>query len=145
MRAVLLWSRVDARRRAGTLLGLALLIAIAGGATLATFAGARRSATALDRLRERTRSLDAAVFGDPGQIRSAISDRRVGAAGEFTIAAVAVTTHPDLFPFVEPLDDGIGRTIERPLILSGRRADERCRDEVVLPEGVARRITAEAR
>ena len=40
-----LWSRSDARRRIGALIGLALLIALVGGASLAALAGARRSAT----------------------------------------------------------------------------------------------------
>ena len=53
------WSRSDARRRFGALIGLALLIALAGGASLAALAGARRSASAFERLRVQTKSLDA--------------------------------------------------------------------------------------
>lgn len=44
--ALKLWSRSDVRRRKGALVGLALLITLTGGVTLASLAGARRSATA---------------------------------------------------------------------------------------------------
>ena len=68
---MLLWSRADVRRRIGALIALALLVAIGGAATLATLAGARRSATAFDRLRARTLAMDAAVFGSPDEVRAA--------------------------------------------------------------------------
>lgn len=138
MRALLIWSRADARRRIGTLLGLALLIALAGGATMATLAGARRASTAYERLRERTLAMDAAVFGSGPSRRAAVADGRVAASARFAIAAIAFVGNRDLFPFIEPRDDAVGRTIERPLILAGRRADPSAPHEVVLPEGVAR-------
>jgi len=122
------------------LLGLTLLITLTGGATLAALAGARRSATAFDRMRVRTLAMDAAVFGDPDQTSAAVADERVAAWAPFSIAGVASVDDPDLFPFIAPGDDAIGRVIERPLILDGRRADPTRPDEIVLPEAVARRL-----
>ena len=135
-----LWSRADARRRLGPLIGLALLIALTGGATLATLAGARRSATAFDRLRERTLAMDAAVFGGPEQTGAAVADPHVASWAPFSFVGVASVDDRKLYPFVAPGDDSIGRTIERPLILQGRRADPSRPDEIVLPERVARRV-----
>jgi ABC-type lipoprotein release transport system permease subunit len=138
--ALSLWSRSDSRRRFGALIGLALLITLTGGATLAALAGARRSATAFDRLRARTLAMDAAVFGGPEQTSAAVADPRVAAWAPFSIAGVASVDDPDLFPFIAPGNDAIGRVIERPLILQGRRADPTRPDEIVLPEAVARRV-----
>jgi hypothetical protein len=137
---VSLWGRSDARRRVGALIGLALLITLTGGATLAALAGARRSATAFDRLRVRTVAMDAAVFGGPEQVKAAVADPRVAAWAPFSIAGVASVDDPDLYPFVAPGNDAIGRTIERPLLLHGRRANPARPDEIVLPEAVARRV-----
>lgn len=138
MRALLIWTRADVRRRLGTLLGLALLIALAGGTTMAALAGARRSATAYERLRDRTHAMDAAVFGSGAAVRRAVTNRRVAASARFSIAGIAWVGNHDLFPFVEPHGGAFGRTIERPMVLAGRRADPRASDEIVLPEGVAR-------
>ena len=138
--ALRLWSRADSRRRAGSLIGLALLIALTGGTTLAALAGARRSASAFDRLRVRTLAVDAAIFGNPAQTRAAVSDPHVAGWARFSLAGIAAVDDPDLFPFVAPDNDAIGRVIERPLILHGRRADPSRADEIVLPEAVARRV-----
>lgn len=138
--ALKLWSRSDVRRRKGALVGLALLITLTGGVTLASLAGARRSATAFDRLREHTLSMDAAVFGDSGQTGAAVADAHVAASAPFSIVGVKAVDDPELYPFLAPGDDAIGRTIERPLILHGRRADPARPDEIVLPEAVARRL-----
>jgi hypothetical protein len=138
--ALLLWSRSDARRRTGALIALALLIAIGGGATLAALAGARRSSTAFDRLRVRTMAMDAAVFGSPDQVRVATEDPHVAAAAPFSIPAIVAIDDRNLFPFVLPGSDAIGRTIERPLILAGRRAHPAQANEIVLPESVAHRL-----
>ena len=143
---LVIWSRSDARRRIGTLIGLALLIALAGGATLASLAGARRSATAYQRLRVRTMAMDAAVFGDPATVRATRSpSQHVAASSPFAIAGIFARDNHDLFPFVEPGSDAIGRTIERPLILAGRRAHQDDPFEIVLPEGAGPTAAQEGR
>ena len=84
--------------------------------------------------------MDAAVFGDPEQTGAAVADAHVAASAPFSIAGVIAVDDPELYPFVAAGDDAIGRTIERPLILDGRRADPARPDEIVLPEAVARRL-----
>ncbi len=54
MSAVWMWVRTEWRQRWGSLLALALVVAIGGGATLALAAGARRADTAFDRFSART-------------------------------------------------------------------------------------------
>jgi hypothetical protein len=62
MPAVLAWSRIDLRRRWRSLVVLVLLVAVASGVILATLAGARRTDTALDRLRNITEPADVMVL-----------------------------------------------------------------------------------
>jgi len=139
-RALSSWSRAETRRRRAAQVGLAVLIALTGGATLVALAGARRSASAYDRLRVETKAMDAAVFGSPAEVRTAVADPRVAAVAPFSIKGMVAVDDPELFPFVAPGDDAIGTTIEVPLILHGRRADPSRADELVLPEAVARRV-----
>jgi hypothetical protein len=54
------WS--EARRRWRALVALVAVVAIAGGVTLALLAGARRTATAYDRLIAASRSSHASIF-----------------------------------------------------------------------------------
>ncbi len=133
--ALLFWSRSDVRRRVGALIGLALLIAVSGGASLAALAGARRSATALERLRVRTKAADSAVFGTPEQMKVAVSDPHVAASLGVAFVAVASVDDPNLFPFGAPDSSALGRTIERPLILAGRRADPARPTRLSFPKG----------
>src|SRR3954452_7651121 len=60
--AVVLWSGRDLRRRWFALVLLGLLAGPAAGVAVAAFDGARRSATAFERLREATNASDAVVF-----------------------------------------------------------------------------------
>ena len=56
------WARVDLRSRGRSLVVLGLLAGLTGGFASAAFSGARRSDSALERLRQRTNASDAAVF-----------------------------------------------------------------------------------
>ena len=53
---VLLWAAADIRRSRGSVLAVALLIAMAGGAVLAGIDGARRAASSVDRFVEELRT-----------------------------------------------------------------------------------------
>jgi hypothetical protein len=64
MSVVFGWLRIDLRRRWRALAVLALLIAIAGSTVLASVAGARRGASALQRLQSRTAPATTAVLAN---------------------------------------------------------------------------------
>src|SRR5215212_8615908 len=66
-----MWARSDARARWRSLIALALLAGITAGVALAALAGARRTDTALDRLRDETRAADAIVFASQSGVPAA--------------------------------------------------------------------------
>ena len=70
--AAALWARTDLRSRWRSLVILGVLVGITAGLAMAAFAGARRTATALERLRVATNAPDAVVF--PGQVGTAHPD-----------------------------------------------------------------------
>jgi hypothetical protein len=61
-----MWARADMARRWRSLIVLGLLAGITAGLALAALAGARRTDTALPRLRTKTNAADAVVF--PSQV-----------------------------------------------------------------------------
>src|SRR5829696_8392310 len=63
-----MWARADVRSRWRSLVALALLAGITAGVAVAALAGARRTDTALDRLRDETRASDAIVFASQSGI-----------------------------------------------------------------------------
>lgn len=136
-----MWFRVEWRGRWRALLGLLLLIAFATASVEATTAGARRGATAMDRLLERTEPATVMVLLNRGVFDWDVvrSMPQVAALSAFAVTGVGVEglgDHPEvdptaigLFPFV---DDQMLQTIERPVVLDGRRADPTRADEVVV-------------
>ena len=146
-------ARLRARRRA--LVGLALLVGVASGAVMAAAIGARRTDTAYARLLEATRADDAEVeYGDfDGRPFRAFVDRlgrlpQVADLGIETTAQLApampggpreyASGAPRFFS-VASVDGRAGRTINRPLILAGRRPDPDRVDEIGVSEKVAHR------
>src|SRR5580698_8732187 len=65
-RAAAFWARRDVRRRWKSLVLLGVLIGLTAGFALSAWAGARRTDTALERLRVQTNAADAVVF--PSQV-----------------------------------------------------------------------------
>ena len=145
-------ARLRARRRA--LVGLALLVGVASGAVMAAAIGARRTDTAYTRLLAATRADDAEVeYGDfDGPPFRAFADRlrrlpQVADLGIETSALLAPAMPGDpreytsgtRFFSVVSIDGRAGRTINRPLILAGRRPDPDRVDEIGVSEYVARR------
>jgi hypothetical protein len=138
--AVLAWLRLDLRRRWRSLAVLALLVAVAGGTVLASVAGARRGDSVLDRLAARTRPATAVVLpNQPGfdwnRIRAlpeveALTTFMLGV--DFPVEELPPGDRAVGFP---PGDDDITRTLEVPVLLSGRLADPNRADEaMVTPE-----------
>jgi FtsX-like permease family len=133
---VLAWLRLDLRRRWRSLAVLMLLVAIAGATVITALAGARRGASALSRLNERTLPATSAILANtPGFDWSKI--RKLPEVAALTTFVVDYSYRfeglPDYgsnaFP---PADDQTMRTIEKPVIYSGRLFDPKRADEVVV-------------
>jgi ABC-type lipoprotein release transport system permease subunit len=137
-RPVLAWFRLDARRRWRSLAVLALLIGFAAGTVLAAIAGARRGATAVERLQAQTLPAHAAVLpNEPGfdwDAVRALPD--VEAVNTFAVTGYMVDGIPpelqEEIPRFPPADDDTMRTVERPVVLKGRLPDFDRPDEVVV-------------
>jgi ABC-type antimicrobial peptide transport system permease subunit len=113
------------------------MVGLAGGASLAAIAGARRASTSLSRFEREARAYDVFVAAGAGQEPQAFLD---------LLDSSIVAEHNDLlFVFV---GDGFGfffaptsrsgLDVERGVLLHGRRADPDNPDEVVLSEQAAR-------
>ncbi|NED99927.1 ABC transporter permease [Phytoactinopolyspora halotolerans] len=135
--AVLAWLRLDLRRRWRSLLVLALLIALALGTVLTAVTGARRGASAVDRLLEQTLPTTAVVLpNQPGFDWDAVRALpEVEALSTFVVGGFDVAEVPpeyrDEAAAFPPGDDEVMRTIERPVILEGRLFDPARADELV--------------
>ncbi len=140
MRAILLVARAEVRRRRGSLLGLALLIALVGTAVLGSAAGARRSASALERFQDATDSRDGRAFAfvlgeDVGEdlVAEIAALDGVAEVGGSVIYATDASFDVDT-SIVAPTDDIQFQRLDRPLLVDGRLPDPRAADEVVLSE-----------
>jgi ABC-type lipoprotein release transport system permease subunit len=152
MTAVWVLVRVRLRARWRALLGLALLVGVASGAVMAAAVGARRTDTAYSRLLESTRAEDVEVevggFDNSSFIDSLARLPQVADMGLESVALVAPDMPGDPPRFsasssrlqgVMSVDGRVGWTVNRPLILAGRRPDPARADEVGLSESLARR------
>jgi hypothetical protein len=148
-----LWARREARRRRVQLLVLGLLAGLAAAVALSAFAGARRSASAWDRLSDATGAADAVVFASQVDIFGPDVDWSevaalpyVDAAGSFGIPFVSVVDGPEgmaevVGMFSVPFGDWRS-DVDRPVIVEGRQPDPDNPHEVLAPpealeEGIA--------
>ena len=144
------WVLVKARLRGRwrPLLGLTLLIGVAAGAVMTAAIGARRPETAYPRLLEATLAEDVHVgvgrYAEehPGYIDEL---RRLPQVVDLGLASVAFLVRDigpgpagsSAFTGIAPLmstDGRFGWTVNRPLILAGRRPDPGRAEEVALSE-----------
>ena len=156
MRAV--WFRFGAERRTRwrAWLGLALLVGVSGGATLALAAGARRTDTAYPRLLDAQRAYDAVVFehgfaGDvdlpPDFLDRVARLPEVVEAGRFrTLFDQGGRTsdgrrigEPDYLQTIVPADAAATAMRARQKLLDGRHPDPTVADEVAINFTVADR------
>ncbi|SDS03180.1 ABC transporter permease [Jiangella sp. DSM 45060] len=127
------WLRLELRRRWRSLLVLALLVALAAGTVMTAVAGARRGASAVDRLLERTLPADVAVLpNQPGFDWDAVRDLPgVAALSTFGGAPYVVDGVP-----ADSLGGAVGPdtmvTVERPAVLDGRLPDPHRADEATV-------------
>jgi hypothetical protein len=141
MSAVLLVVRVELCRRWRSVLVLALLVGIGGGATLAAVAGARRTASAFDRFLAEDRPADVLVNASslgPEQLDEVERLPQVAALARlsvFVLMPEAATSSP--MTFVANVDGRIGRVLDRGRVVAGRRLSPEAVDEVMLSESAA--------
>src|SRR3954462_13772915 len=152
MSAVRLLVRSELRRRWGSLLVVALVVAITGGGagaravaipggvTLAALAGARRTATSFDRFKTTSRNHDVLLFAEGisraevGQLRRLPGVEGVGYARQLAM------TRPDgdFLAVGGAMDGSVFRDVDRPKIVDGRMPKPSHPEEVILPEPLAR-------
>lgn len=140
--AAALWARADLRRRWRSLVVLGLLVGMTSALAMAALAGARRTSTALGRLRQATRAADAVVF--PSQVNATHPDWRPLAARP-EVARIAVwdlmfgNVNDSFGGLLFASDDGVfGGSVDRPVVVRGRMYDPAAPDEVVVDENAAR-------
>ncbi|MCW2546003.1 MAG: hypothetical protein JWN96_463 [Mycobacterium sp.] len=141
MSVVIAWLRLELRRRWRSLVVVALLVAVSVGTVMTALEGARRNASAIERLRSRTLPATAAVLANtPNFDWRAV--RRLPEVAAFT--TIGPTFALKGFPaeaVAEPaLLPSTARTIERPVIASGRMFDADSSDEGVVPAEFASRF-----
>ena len=143
MTTVWYWFVRSLRARARAYAGVAVLLALLGGLTLASFAGARRTASAYPRFREAGRALDVQVnSGDFEAQNPEVAGQMPGVTATASYAAfLAGIVHPDGTPDLEsPLAevagslDGLYFTHDRFAVTEGRMPDPSRVDEVAINE-----------
>lgn len=139
---VLPWARADLRDRWGLLIALGVLGGVTGGVALALAAGALRTDSALDRLRERQDAADVVAF--PTQVGAFTTDwDALGAAPEVeSVAPWALVFGKvegdlaDLVPTFASVDGRFLRDVNRPVVVEGRMFDPEAPLEVVIDETI---------
>ncbi|TDD96644.1 ABC transporter permease [Jiangella asiatica] len=135
------WFRLDLRRRWRSLLVLTLLVAVAVGTVMTAVAGARRGASAMDRLEDATRPATLLVApvtpGFDWEPVRALPE--VEALGQVVNTGFEIDGRPAAGTFMlPPADTETMRSLERPVVLAGRLADPARADEVVVTPAYAR-------
>ena len=134
-----LWARTDLRRRWKSLVVLGLLAGLAAGLAMASLAGARRTATAFDRLRHATIAADAVAF--PSQVGAFTPDWSrlekqpyIVAIAPWKIAFGLIEGQQGSQTLFIPKDDRWLNETDRPVVVKGRMYNPDALDEVVVDE-----------
>jgi FtsX-like permease family protein len=138
MRAVLWWLELDIRRRARSLITLALLLGLSGTLVIAVTAGARRDGSAMRRLNAVSLPATAVMLPntpgfDWGAIKALPEVEAVGefpVSGEFAIEGI----DPQDIGFLNASPDAYVN-VERGALLAGRRLDNNVVDDAVVSQG----------
>lgn len=138
--ALAMWIRCEWRRRSRAIIALTLIVGVAGGVVLTTVAGARRTATSLERFASESRGAD--VMVDVGAVDREISEEisrlpMVHVSGQFTIVFALVEGIETDLAIWAPRDARIGAQIESDRVLRGRRPDPASLTEVAVNETTA--------
>lgn len=135
----------DFRRRWRTFFALGMVAAIAGGFILSAWAGARRTHTSVSRFTSTARS--AHIVGPIASADEATWEQiatlpEVESAGRLTALAVMSQNDMDDGSFTifgVDAEGRVGSTIERQVLLRGRRANPQASDEIALHEATAQK------
>ena len=139
MTAVGFLARAALRRQWRNLLVLLLLVGVAGAVVMGAVAGARRTASALGRFEEQSRSAHAEInVGDPtaDQLREFGRAEGVGEVAVLRQLALQYPGHENL-PVGGARDERFGRLLDRARMVAGRRANPAVIDEVAIGEALA--------
>ena len=143
MNVIRFWFGTAARTRARAYVGVAVLFALLGGLSLASFAGARRTASAFPRFREAGRALDVHFFHTdyPAHVQALPGVTGSATYYSFVAGAVDADGRPDLSSSV-PIElvgslDGLYFTRDRFTVTKGRMPDPSRPDEVAVNEHFA--------
>ena len=149
MAAAWMHARSQWRARRGSLVLLALLITLGTAVSLTAFAGARRSASVVDRFMAEERTVDVIVH--LGDEPSPALLREIAKLPEVEDASVVAPTlaqpenaGPRYYPFLQSMDGKAGFTLQRGVLVGGRQADPG-RGRRSGPVGGARPRTPQAR
>jgi hypothetical protein len=139
--AARLWAATDIRSRWKALVAVGVIAGLTAGLALAAVAGARRTDTALDRLRERTNASDAIVFASQRGVYHpdwTVLGRRpeVRALAPWGLVFGNLAGDPEGL-FFTPVDDIWMQDVDAPLIVEGRSFDPQADDELLVAEGLA--------
>src|SRR5262245_31538584 len=144
MRAAWMHARSQWRTRSGSLVGIALLIALGTAASFTALAGARRSAGVVHRFLEADRTADVIVNVEeaPASTVDAITHlpEVADASVIASMAAFPENAGDAYYPLLASIDGKAGFTTSRGVVIEGRRADPRAADEVMLSEVTAKAL-----
>ena len=148
MAAVWYRCRAQLRGQWRGLVVIAVLVGVATATVLTSLAGARRTSSLFDRYLTSTRTHDAFLdFQGNKKTNAALADRIEGLPQVDTfarLASVAMFPKDNYVGLLASLDGRFGVTVDNWAIVSGRRADPRAADEMMLSEDASRLLNAPA-
>jgi len=133
--------RVELRRRWRAYLAITLLVGVVGAVVLTLLAGARRTESALPRLRADTHDGDASIEVSPEYFDAieALPEVEAAAPGSFLFVMPVGAELEDLLT-IAGTDDRFGTVVNRPHLVEGRRPMSDRADEVLVNTEVADRL-----
>jgi ABC-type lipoprotein release transport system permease subunit len=145
MTAVVTYARAKLWRQWQSWLSLALLVGLAGGAVLATFAGGSRTESAYRRFAAKYHAADVMVLPPFGPGFASLDFGKVARLPEvMTSAEVDLLANDGPQSIIVPVDDKYGRTVDATKMLSGRLPRSDRPDEAAVTFDYARRAKVKA-
>jgi hypothetical protein len=142
MGAVGLLAGREIRRRWRSAAAIVLLIAVVGAIVLSTVAGARRTATSLDRFNAQSRSSSLEIsVGFPTKQSLAEFARTPGVAAFAQLRGYSLQ-HGNLqqLAIAAPVGDAMGKVVDRDRLIAGRRPNPSAPLEIAVSEVLAQKL-----